>query len=429
MTKYKNEFLYKIIQRRHEIFNNKKLWFQYIDNDLMVELNNSVKNILSKEMPKDLIIKSHEKLKNNIVEISGLSKKIKDYKKLNISQKKELIKLFKEKICFILSKIIYGMYCFMLPEEVINDILIHYEKQFKLEIDLKNYLNNKMILYNFKIKNQIKFYSEKEKNLNNSIILISSLSKFYPIKEYPLLFQLSKELYPNLRKKIFLNLFSDKNLSIDSHLLLWKEYLEIDKLKNKYIYKDIKKEIYISPDKDEISEKIKNEKYILVISKDLLRTKFLIQNNEHFNKLKSILVCLAFIFPKIEYCQGMHYIATFLYQLLDYNEEETFYFFCGIELNTIHHEIFEDNFDTLKIFFQVFEKILIINRAELYYKFLDSNLITNMYFSAWLITLFTDCVYIFDKDNMPKILFYIIEKFIIEGWSALFNFGFTILEY
>ena len=429
MVKYKNEFLYKIIQRRNEIFNNKKLWLQYIDNDLMAELNNFVEKLLSKEIQKDFNIKDNGKIKNNFVETSGLSKKIKDYKKLNNYQKKELIKFSKENICLILSKAIYGMYCFIVPEEIINDILNHYEKQFKLEIELKNYLNNKMSLYDRRINNQIKYDSEKDENQNNKIIIISSLSKFYQIKDYPLLFKLNKELYPYLRKNIFLNLLSDKNLSIESHLLLWKVNLEIDKLKKKYIYQDIKKEIYISPDKDEINEKLKDEKYILVISKDLLRTKFVIKNNEHFNKLKSILVCLAYIFPKIEYCQGMHYIASFLYQILGYNEEETFYFMCGIELNTKYHEIFEDNFETLKILLQVFEKILIINRPQIYFKFLDSHLITNMYFSTWLITLFTDCVYIFDKDNIPKIIFFIIEKFIIEGWPTLFNLGFTILEY
>jgi hypothetical protein len=125
----------------------------------------------------------------------------------------------------------------------------------------------------------------------------------------------------------------------------------------------------------------------------------------------------------------MHYIVSFLYQLLDYNEEETFYFFCGLELNTKYHIIFEDNFETLKTFFQVFEKILNINRPEIYYKFIDSHLVTNIYLSSWFITLFTDCANVFVKPNIPKYIFFVIEKFIIEGWAPLFNCGFTILDY
>ena len=125
----------------------------------------------------------------------------------------------------------------------------------------------------------------------------------------------------------------------------------------------------------------------------------------------------------------MHYIVSFLYQLLDYNEEETFYFFCALILNTKYHEIFEDNFETLKTFFQVFEKILNINRPEIYYKFNDSHLVTNIYLSPWFITLFTDSANVFEKPNIPKFIFFVIGKFIIEGWSAIFNCGYTILDY
>ena len=125
----------------------------------------------------------------------------------------------------------------------------------------------------------------------------------------------------------------------------------------------------------------------------------------------------------------MHYIVSFLYQLLDYNEEETFYFFCAFVLNTKYHELFEDNFETLKIFFKVFEKNLNINRPEMYYKFIDSHLITNVYLSSWFITLFTDYANLFEKPNITKFNFFVIEKFIIEGWSAVFNCGFTILDY
>ena len=228
---------------------------------------------------------------------------------------------------------------------------------------------------------------------------------------------------------MFIDLLLDNNLSIDSHILLWKEYLEIDKLKKKFKYKDIKEVIYISLDKEEINEEIREEKNIMVIQKDLLRTKFLFEHKEHFNKFKSILISFIFLFPKIGYCQGMHYIVQFLFQILNYDEEETFYFFCAILLNTKYHEIFEDDFDTLKRFFQIFEKILNIKRPEIYYKFMDCKIITNTYLSAWFITLFTETITIFDKNNIPKFAFFVIEKFIIEGWSAIFNCGFTLLEY
>ena len=432
LIKYKNDYLYKIIQRKNEFFSTKTLWFQLIDTELMNCLNSFVEKKLSEETKKKDNkdnIKEIKEEKNNILEITGLSKKIKDYKKLNNTQKTELLKYGKEKICIIISKSISGMCSFLVPEEVINNIIVHFGTQFKLEFKLKSYLKNKMILKNIKIKNQVKYCPEKEEKLNNKIIIISSIAKFYPISQYPLILKLNKVIYNNLRKSLFLNLLSDKNISIESHLLLWKEYLKIDKLKKKFKYKGTKEVIYISRDKEVINEGIGEEQNLNAIQKDLLRTQFLQEKKEHFEKFKSILIIFLFFFPKIGYCQGMHYIVSFLYQLLDYNEEETFYFFCAFVLNTNYHELFEDNFETLKTFFKVFEKIIIINRPEMYYKFIDSHLIANVYLSSWFITLFTDCANVFKKPNIPKFTFFVIEKFIIEGWSAIFNCGFTLLDY
>ena len=321
------------------------------------------------------------------------------------------------------------MCCFLVPEKVINEIIVFYGIQFKFEYELKCYLKNIMLIKNIKIRNNIKYCPDKEEITNNKIICISSIAKFYQIKDYSLFLRLNKELYPNLRKNIFLNLLSDEKLSINSHLLLWKEYLKIEKFKKEFKYKDIKELIYISPDKDTINEELGESKNINVIEKDLLRTKFISQNKDKLKILKTILISFLFLFPKIGYCQGMHYIVSFLYQILDYNEEETFYYFCGFELNTKYHEIFEDDFNTLKTYCNVFEKILNINWPEIHYKFIDCHILPNLYLFSWFITIFSDYAYIFDKNNLPKFSFFIFEKFIIEGWSVIFNIGFTILEY
>ena len=429
MIKYRNDYMYKIVHKKNEFLSTKTLWLKLIDDEFMKALNNFVDKKINEEQSKKNINKEKDDIKNNILEILCLSKKITNYKKLTNSQKKELLKYGKEKICIIISKSISGMSSFLVPEEVINEIIVYYGTHFKLEYNLKCYLKNKILLKNIIIRNQIKYCVEKDEKLYNKIIIISSVAKYFPIKDYTKFLQLNKKLYQNLRKKIFIDLLLDNNLSIDSHILLWKEYLEIDKLKKKFKYKDIKEVIYISLDKEEINEEIREEKNIMVIQKDLLRTKFLFEHKEHFNKFKSILISFIFLFPKIGYCQGMHYIVQFLFQILNYDEEETFYFFCAILLNTKYHEIFEDDFDTLKRFFQIFEKILNIKRPEIYYKFMDCKIITNTYLSAWFITLFTETITIFDKNNVPKFAFFVIEKFIIEGWSAIFNCGFTLLEY
>ena len=125
----------------------------------------------------------------------------------------------------------------------------------------------------------------------------------------------------------------------------------------------------------------------------------------------------------------MNYVVSFLYQLLNLNEEQTFYFLCGLVLNTKYNQIFKDDFQTLNLFFKIFEKILEINSPEIYYKFLDNNIVTSSYISPLFITLFTDQSPNFKENNPPKFIFFIIEKFILEGWSALFNCGFTLLVF
>ena len=426
MIKYKNIYIYKIVQKKNEFFSTKSLWLQIIDNDLILELNNYIEMILSKKIDDKNKTKENgekdEKSNNNVLERLCYNRKLLNYKKLNKIQKKELVQFSKEKICIILSESISGMCCFLVPQKTIEEIILYYGAQFKFENDIKCYLKNKMIVKNMKIKHTKKFCDDKNEKINNKIIVISSLSNFYPIKKYSSLFLINKDIYPKLRKNIFLNLLSDNNLKIESHLKLWKEYLQIEKLKKELNYQNIKEKLKI----------INDDKIEFVIEKDVLRTVFIQKNKdnqEHINNLKSILVSFEKTFPNIGYCQGMNCVVGFLYQLLDYNEEETFYLFCSFLKNSKYHEIFQDDFMTLKKFFIIFEKILNINRPEIYYKFLDNNLVTNSYSSSWFITLFTEYVFIFDKNNPPKFVFYVIERFILEGWSAIFNCGLTLLEY
>ena len=64
--------------------------------------------------------------------------------------------------------------------------------------------------------------------------------------------------------------------------------------------------------------------------------------------------------------------------------------------------------DTLKFTGAMLHKILEINRPEIYYKFLDNNVVTSSYISPLFITLFTDHAPTFEKDNPPKFIFKII---------------------
>ena len=428
--KYENNYLYKIIRKKNEFFVTKTLWLQLIEKNLINDIDTYTNNLLDKKSEENINTNSNPSLNQNSIvndeecEKNFLKKKINNYKLLNKAQKKDLIIFAKQKICFILSKTIGQMCDFQVEEIIISEILRNFDDIFKFDYNMKYYFKMKMIVIkNMKLKNQKKYFSNKEQILNNKLILISNTSKFFPIQKYSTFLKLNKSLYPKLKKKIFLNLFSEFNLQIPSQMQLLQNILEINKIRNKYNYEKIKIEVIKKGENKDTNNTI------FLIEKDLMRTGFIRENKEHFEKIKNILVCFDNIFPKIGYCQGMNYIIAFLYQLLGQNEELTFYFLCGLLLNTKYHQIFEDDFESLNLFFKIFEKILEINRPEIYYKFIDNNVVTSSYISPLFITLFTDHAPTFNENTPPKFIFFIFEKFILEGWSSLFNCGFTLLEF
>ena len=429
--KYENDYLYKMIRKKNEYFETKTLWLQLIENNLINDIDIYINNLLEKKAEDNNNINNNNINSNinnnnnndNNFEKNFLNKKIMNYKKLNRTQKNEIINFSKKRICFIFSKTIGEMCDFQVSEIIISEIIRNFDELFKFDHNMKYYFKMKMIVIkNMKLKNQKKYFTNKEQILNNKLILISNTSKFFPIQKYPTFLKLNKELYPKLKKKIFLNIFSEFNIDISSHIKLWEEILEIKEIKKKYNYEKIKSE-NVGKNNE------KNNQNIFVIEKDVMRTTFIKNNKEHFDRIKNILICFVAIFPDIGYCQGLNYVVAFLYQLLNLNEEQTFYFLFGLLLNTKYNQIFKDDFQTLNLFFKIFDKILEINRPEIYYKFLDNNVVTSSYISPLFITLFTDHAPTFEKDNPPKFIFFILEKFILEGWSALFNCGFTLLEF
>ena len=102
MIKYRNDYMYKIVHKKNEFLSTKTLWLKLIDDEFMEALNNFVDKKINEEQSKKNSNKEKDDIKNNILETLGLSKKITNYKKLTNSQKKELLKYGKEKICIII---------------------------------------------------------------------------------------------------------------------------------------------------------------------------------------------------------------------------------------------------------------------------------------------------------------------------------------
>ena len=442
MIAYKKTFLYYNLTKKNQYFKTKTLWINLINAIITVKINRFIKDILENKEPKN---KNHKKTDNKeekekeeekdkndnlkrFLKKKNIYKSIKDYKKLNKTQKQDLENFTKKNLLLTLSEIVQKMCLFEVNAKIIEEIIEDYNKELYLDNKRELYLKNKIIMNSFVKKGNSFINDKKNLTINNNIIILTFASNYLNVNELPNLFKLNKRIYKILNKNIILNLLSNSNIPIEKTLIFWNQLLKIEEIKKVYVYKGIKSGINLSIYQDQIKKGTKQLKNMDVIQQDLKRTYFIQNNLNNYDSIKSILNCFLITFPQIGYCQGMNFVVSFLYQLLDEDEEKTFYYLCGLELNTNYHEIFEDDFVTLTIFFNVFDNILKILSPDIYYKFKSNLILPNSYSSTWFITLFTEFILIFDKKNPPLLAIFIFNKFIIEGWRAIFNCGFMLLE-
>ena len=163
---------------------------------------------------------------------------------------------------------------------------------------------------------------------------------------------------------------------------------------------------------------------------DVNRTTFKDSSNQENNKKKliDILNIIAYLIPDLNYCQGMSYIASFLFQLTKFKEEDTFYLMLAIMKNTEYKSIFDSDLKKLKNFFYSFDRLVAIYIPEVYQILQKHNLQVNYFCTSWFITLFTNSCLHVDVENPPKILLKIWDGFFLKGWKALLTTGLIVLK-
>ena len=430
MIKYENLFMYCMIQKKNHFFSTKTFWLRVIQDNLINDINNYANKLLSQKPNKD--DNNDKNQKSNLLVNIGLDKNIINYNKLNEQQKNSLDKYAYENICIILSKALPGMCSFLVPEFTSINIIRHYCKLFNLDANtfkfFQNILEAKNIKNTLDLKNNNE-KSKKKKDMFNMIFIISCTLKYLPKNEIINLFPLSKTLKPYIEKKIFKFFLSNKNLTIEKRIKIWGIMLKVKSTIEYINYETIKNLMKERLEKNEIIVKSQESKNLDTIEVDLIRTPFINKHKEHLEKVRWILRCLNYAKPDVGYCQGMNLLALFFYQLLDYDEEKTFYFMFSLEMESKYQDIFQDDLRMLKIYFIVLDKLINLYKPEIYYKFIDSYISTNIFSTPWFVTLFTNVESIFEKKNAPKYVLMVMENFILDGWSAIFNSGYTLTRY
>ena len=465
-TLYDNVYLCSLLNK-NKIFNNKNIWencikFKVIDilneicyqstsNITLNENINKLYNTGSKLIGGFLGFESKKQSKkDNLVEFLGLTNhlpkyyKLTDEKKVIFNKNQAPIIIHEVFKAYIRHMSNYG-YGYENSINVIYSIYNYYQMN---DNDIINYfLNfNKICDYSCKNKNQkINQIHKKEKikekikdiktkrinslkyptrirNDKSIIIILKNTFIFLEDKDKMKLIHLSTKIKKELSKKIYKYILKQKSTQVSTHIHIWKIFLDSNKLKlkNKNIYNNLKKEI----EKPEIKQKY--QKIFKIIDSDLSRTEFIHNKVKGQNASKNILKCLQLYNFENNYCQGMNYIAAFLYQNT-LNEEESYYILLSLFMNKKYSSVFKNEMVQLKNYFLIMDKLIYLFLPKIYYHFKNNQIMPDFFLSPYFITLFTH-IYskITEKDNI--FILRIWDGFIINGWKSIFEVILTLLK-
>ena len=131
----------------------------------------------------------------------------------------------------------------------------------------------------------------------------------------------------------------------------------------------------------------------------------------HFNK-------------EIAYCQGMNYLAGYIY-LMIMDEELAYKAFNNLMVNRMKL-VFINSFDNLKQLFYSIDKLMQIFLPALSEHFKELKIDTHYFATSWFITLFTQCTQ-FTSDSF--VLDCVWDIFLVHNWKGFFKFLIYILKF
>jgi hypothetical protein len=431
-------YLCKLLSK-NKIFQEKNFWTNLIEKKISTVADIKIKNEIDKKEQKKYSF-DEKTMFNKVKNLFNYNKKINENKKVE----NEIVygQILQEKLPIfaveVIEKYIQHFLNFNYAQEDCNLIINNLYEKYKFKENYVQYFQAKLKSNLFTIKNQsdfnekndfkvdfnklyFNFYKSKLKKINNTKlkILIYSLP-YLNFNEMVNLLCLNKENNKFLTKIIYKNILLKKqNLSIKTHISIWKILLNFTSTKSKFNYSEIKKK------NEDIQRKIPSRD---IIDLDVARTSFDSNKEEKRKKIANILKAISSESPKSSYCQGMNYIAAFLLNVIE-NEEEVFYFFISLLKNTEYGSLFHNDLEKLKKYFYVFERILNVLVPELYEYLKNNNISTSFYVAPWFITLFTCCYQFVKNKENPKIIFRIWDLFIFSGWKNIIKIGISLLKH
>ena len=401
----KKYYLSKEMVKEDNNFKSKYFWRKLLENKIYTTIKNN-KNKKSEESLND---------KNNTI----------TKEKKGEMKNKELMNIIKDYIVHFTN--------FNLAISDINDIIIDLKSQFHLNDNEISYLISFLNSNTYNIRSKYhkdeknslftkKIINTKNKKYKKILLALNSCFMFLEPKDFINLKNLNKAYYKQIEKLIYKQIFIKKNNNLlkskldlsknEKHFEMWFYYLKYNKSNYNY------KKISLQANED------KNLNNILdIIQLDVNRTHFNTDKEKKRNIIKNVLISLAYSYPEVSYCQGMNYIASFLLESTN-DEEKSFDIFSSILKKTEYSNLALNEFNLMKKYFYVFERLICIYLPELYTAFKRNNISTNYFISPWFITLYTHSY----NGNNTKILMRIFDLFILDGWLAIIRIGLILLK-
>ena len=298
-----------------------------------------------------------------------------------------------------------------------------------------NYNNNENRLSKFMNQN----YLKGKANKNNKSLIILNVMKYLPFSDYKNILLINKTTYNLIIKVLYSNLL----INIDEDIP--EEYYKKNPISNVWKHPNIRIKIWeylLNTNKNktinykEIIEKISKKENKLesfdLIELDVKRMSFIEEKEEKVEEIRkslnNILCALAYLHPKLGYNQGMNCIANLLYDVCE-SEEEAFKIYNYILDFTDYGDLFMNDLKRLNKYFYVFERLIFIYLPEVFLHLTNTKISTKFFISPWFITLFTNAYKTIKGKEKPKVLIWIFDSFIIEGWGAINKIGLCLMKH
>jgi hypothetical protein len=159
--------------------------------------------------------------------------------------------------------------------------------------------------------------------------------------------------------------------------------------------------------------------------------------NRSFNSLRAIqgenlnniLKSYAIVNQQLDYCQGMNFIAGFLFLQFGHSESLAFAVMKAVIQRFRMHELFNTELPMLKLNFYQLDRLLAISLPDLHMHFKDETINSSYYSSPYFITLFTSVMQMQSAfDDNASLLLRVWDHFLLDGWKAIFKTSIALLK-